>query len=86
VANGKIVRATSNKQVIFYANHACVPNADPCGAHDCGIASDGCGKTVACGTCTIGEKCEFGFCQEKTPTCKPPLHWCPDMGCARFCE
>jgi hypothetical protein len=46
------------------AVEACIPLtlAQACGSMTCGTAPDGCGGTIACGTCTAGEPCTVPSC------------------------
>lgn len=54
----------------------CQPNPDPCGSAECGTASDGCGLTYECGTCTGGFVCNFGSCVSRRPP--PPVKCNPE--------
>jgi hypothetical protein len=61
-----------------FTRHACVPNPDPCGGAMCGSASDGCGTTVACGTCMRPLACIDGECTCAPKKCAKGSWWNPD--------
>jgi len=57
---------------------ACTPDTCENSFRECGVASDGCGGTLSCGTCGAGENCtSWGSCvavvppEPTPPTCTP---------------
>jgi peptidoglycan/xylan/chitin deacetylase (PgdA/CDA1 family) len=47
---------------------ACTPTTCAAKGKNCGSISDGCGKTLSCGSCGTGQSCNNNVCQACTPT------------------
>ncbi|HEX5661129.1 MAG TPA: hypothetical protein VFX59_28255 [Polyangiales bacterium] len=70
---------------------ACTPNSNPCGTRVCGMASDGCGKMVACGAnvgacpsgaCSVDGQCT---CRTKAEACVGQTGAYSENGCSYDC-
>jgi hypothetical protein len=70
---------------------ACTPLSNPCGARVCGMASDGCGKKVACGpsqgACASGACSASGSCtcRSKAEACLGQTGPYSENGCSYDC-
>jgi hypothetical protein len=71
---------------------ACTPNSNPCGTRVCGMASDGCGKKVACGanagacpsgSCSVDGHCT---CRTKAEACAGQTGAYSENGCSYDCK
>lgn len=74
ITNGqKSCVACAAGQICTENNQCCEPMTadEACGAQECGSASDGCGRTLSCGTCPIGKTCTGGQCVTPPGACFP---------------
>lgn len=71
---------------------SCTPNSNPCGAKTCGMASDGCGNMVACGSnngaCSVGTCSAEGACgcRPREQACEGKTGAVTESGCSYNCD
>ncbi len=63
-SNGYTIPLTSTE---LYDPSACIPTTCAAKGKNCGELSDGCGGTLACGTCGGGLSCNVNVCADLTP-------------------